>query len=163
MLHSLSLQLGDLGLQQVDHLLVVHLHPPRLLLSCLGQLDPSPEGPTLLGAEFDFLPQRKEEVERVKEGSEGSEGGQRFLIRQISQQSTSRASGLIHLSRCCSPGSEFWLSGRVSVTKLCLSLREVSLDQQDSHRPVTSQHISVSDKVTDIRKQQEKTTTGKTR
>lgn len=73
LIHSLSLQLGDLGLQQVDHLLVVHLHPPRLLLSRLGQLDPSPQSPTLLRSELDLLRRREEEEEREKEGSEGGQ------------------------------------------------------------------------------------------
>lgn len=84
LLHSLSLQLGDLGLQQVDHLLVVHLHPPRLLLSRLGQLDPGPQSPTLLRSQFYVLPkeEEEEEEERMKEEDRGGDASS-----QITQQS----------------------------------------------------------------------------
>lgn len=63
--HRLRLQFSDLGLKQVDHLLVVHLHPPGLLLGLLGQLDLGGQSATLLSSQkFQLL--STEEVERMR-------------------------------------------------------------------------------------------------
>lgn len=64
-LQPLRLQFCDLSLQQVDHLLIVHLHPPGLLLSLLCQLDLVHQGLNLLSADFHFL--SAEEGERGEE------------------------------------------------------------------------------------------------
>lgn len=136
LLHPLSLQLCDLGLQQVDHLLVVHLHPPRLLLSRLGQLDPGPQSPTLLRSEFYFL--RKGGRGRRKDERKWGRRREVYLCSStgghMTQQSISRASAvcsgpaqsfltLINLSWCWSHDSEFLASGRVRVMKLFASAR----------------------------------------